>query len=59
MNYTRTTPKGIEVSDAQIFSIRLFVLSESKGECNLPVDSVLTLVDIINEAKEKGLLKCA
>ena len=53
MNYTRTTPKGVTVADTDIFAIRLFVLSETQGEVDLPVDSVLKLVDIFEELGDK------
>ena len=49
MKLMHTTPKGIEVSDDHVFAIRLFIYVESNFESNLPIASVLKLIDIFEE----------
>ena len=44
-----TTPNGTKVADSDVFDIRLFIYTETKGECSLPINSILTLIDIFNE----------
>lgn len=48
-----TTPNGFEVSDEHVFAIRLFIYVESNSECNLPIASILKLVDIFEELGDK------
>jgi hypothetical protein len=47
------TPAGNSISDTDVFAIRLFVFTESNGECNLPINSVLKMVDIFEELEDK------
>jgi len=56
MKMTHTTPAGIEVSDTDVFAIRLFIYTESKGHCSLPINSILGLIDIFDTfQKQKEL----
>ena len=55
MKKMHISPAGIEVSDVDVFAIRLFIYTETNGECSLPINSILKLVDIfdvINSKKE-------
>ena len=52
---THISPAGNEISDASVFAIRLFVFTETNGECSLPIDSILKLVDIFEVLNDKEL----
>ena len=49
MKKMHITPNGTEVSDEHVFAIKLFIYTESNFECNLPIASILKLVDIFEE----------
>jgi hypothetical protein len=48
-----TTPNGTKVADSDVFDIRLFIYTETKGECSLPINSILKLIDIFDEFETK------
>ena len=48
-----TTPNGIEISDIDVFGIKLFIFTETNGECLLSINSILKLVDIFDEFETK------
>jgi hypothetical protein len=49
------TPAGNQISDTSVFAIRLFIFTETNGECSLPIDSILKLVDIFEVLNDKEL----
>ena len=53
MKTTHITPNGTEVSDTDVFAIRLFIFTETNGECSLPINSILKLVDIFEILNDK------
>jgi hypothetical protein len=55
MRTTHISPAGNEISDTDVFAIRLFVFTETNGECSLPINSILKLVDIFEVINDKEL----
>ena len=53
MQTIHTTPKGIEISDNHVFAIRLFIYTATDGDSNLPIKSILNLVDIFDEFRSQ------
>ena len=53
MKTTHITPNGTSISDADVFAIRLFIFTETNGECSLPINSILKLVDIFEILNDK------
>jgi hypothetical protein len=53
MKTMHITPNGTEVSDTDVFAIRLFIFTETNGECSLPINSILKLVDIFEILNNK------
>jgi hypothetical protein len=47
------TPAGNSIADEDVFAIRLFIFTETNGESNLPINSILKLVDIFEVLEEK------
>lgn len=47
------SPNGNTIADEDVFAIRLFIFTETNGESNLPINSILKLVDIFEELEDK------
>ena len=47
------TPAGNSITDEDVFAIRLFIFTETSGESNLPINSILKLVDIFEVLEDK------
>ena len=55
MKILHTTPQGNTILDSDVFAVRILVFTETNGEINLPIDSVLKLVDIFETIAEKNI----
>lgn len=53
MKTTHVTPNGTSIDDADVFAIRLFIFTETNGECSLPINSILKLVDIFEQLNDR------
>jgi len=53
MKITHVTPNGTTIDDADVFAIRLFIFTETNGECSLPINSILKLVDIFEQLNDR------
>ena len=55
MKTLHTTPQGNTILDSDVFAVRLLVYTETNGEIDLPIDSVLKLVDIFETIADKNI----